>query len=178
MRYLTIPNFLTALRIVFSIGLLFADYRNLIFVGGFLLCGLTDVLDGFIARKLKCETAFGAKLDSVADFFMFCMILVTMVKQGQINKPVIGAVAFIFALRIANAILSGIKFKKISSIHTIANKVTGIALFFCPVAYPYLGNKLLILTGIFAVASAVEECLIFLMSKTVDLNRKSIFMKQ
>jgi len=42
----------------------------------YLLCGLTDMLDGAIARKNNIVSEFGAKLDTFADivFVAICMI--------------------------------------------------------------------------------------------------------
>lgn len=56
-RILTIPIFLEFLAYHF--------YREALMV--FILGGVTDFLDGFIARKMKQQTALGAYLDPVAD---------------------------------------------------------------------------------------------------------------
>ncbi|HGH0401081.1 TPA: CDP-alcohol phosphatidyltransferase family protein [Clostridioides difficile] len=33
-------------------------------------CGISDILDGLIARKLRQQSGIGAKLDSIADFIL------------------------------------------------------------------------------------------------------------
>lgn len=43
-------------------------------------CGITDFLDGFIARKNGLETTIGAKLDSLGDFIFFITISVYAIK--------------------------------------------------------------------------------------------------
>ncbi len=40
-----------------------------------LFCGLTDDLDGYIARKYKMQSKLGKYLDFISDFSMFCMML-------------------------------------------------------------------------------------------------------
>ena len=40
------------------------------------LTGLTDVLDGWIARKMGSASQFGAKLDSVADLIFYAVMLI------------------------------------------------------------------------------------------------------
>ena len=42
---------------------------------GATISGLTDALDGWLARKLRCESAFGAKLDSVADLLFYAVMI-------------------------------------------------------------------------------------------------------
>lgn len=66
---LNLPNCLTLVRIltipIFLEFLAYHFYREALLV--FILGGLTDFLDGFVARKMKQQTALGAYLDPVAD---------------------------------------------------------------------------------------------------------------
>ena len=45
----------------------------------FLLAGLTDYLDGYVARKTNTESSLGALLDLLADKLLVCLILVWLV---------------------------------------------------------------------------------------------------
>ena len=47
----------------------------------FFLAGMTDWLDGYLARKMQLETPFGAFLDPVADKVMVAFVLVLIVQQ-------------------------------------------------------------------------------------------------
>lgn len=177
MKKTNIPNLITGLRIFLSSALLFLDFRTIVFISFYLFCGLTDILDGFIARKLHCQSPFGARLDSIADLMMCCAIVVTLIRQRQISAMVVVSVIVIAAIKIMSFAYTKMKFKKVSSIHTIGNKLTGLLFFFCPLTYGFWGNRLLIITGVFAFLSAVEELLILHRSKELDLNRKSLFLK-
>ena len=51
-----------------SIGLLFCPMFSACFYGLYIFCGLTDMVDGTIARKMHAASEFGARLDTIADF--------------------------------------------------------------------------------------------------------------
>ena len=68
-----LPNIITALRIVGSIGLLFCNVAGWQFWTLYVFCGISDMIDGWFARKLQAESKTGAVLDSIADLsFMAC----------------------------------------------------------------------------------------------------------
>jgi CDP-diacylglycerol--glycerol-3-phosphate 3-phosphatidyltransferase/cardiolipin synthase len=108
-----IPIFLTWLRIVL-IPLLIAVYyvpeswaslqeRNLIATLVFVVAGLTDWLDGYLARALNQTSAFGAFLDPVADKLMVATALIMLVQLDRTNAVIaaviIGREITISALR-------------------------------------------------------------------------------
>lgn len=70
---MNIPNILSILRIVLVIPLILTAllYEKTLFSIIFIIGGLTDVLDGCLARKLKKATPFGSKLDSIADYIFY-----------------------------------------------------------------------------------------------------------
>ena len=75
---MTLPSYVTLLRIIFIIPILYftsssEEYLALIL---FIIAGLTDYFDGFIARKTKTETSLGAFLDLLADKLLVCIVLV------------------------------------------------------------------------------------------------------
>ena len=68
-----LPNIITLLRIAGSMGLLFCNVTGVVFWIIYGLCGISDIVDGWLARKLKCVTKTGALLDSLADIcFVAC----------------------------------------------------------------------------------------------------------
>lgn len=91
---LTIPNILTVARIiaipVFIIAyFLSPDQKNTVAVAIFVLAALTDWLDGFLARKLKEVSPFGAFLDPVADKLIVCTALVLLVSDDNVSDQVL-----------------------------------------------------------------------------------------
>ena len=81
-----IPNALTVLRffiIPFIVYYLVKDEYIFAFIM-LLLSGLTDVLDGFIARKFNLVTNFGKLIDPLADKLTQISVLCTLLFKGII----------------------------------------------------------------------------------------------
>ncbi len=57
------------------------EFNRLVSTGIFIFAGFTDWLDGYLARKMNLETAFGAFLDPVADKLMVAFVLVLVVQS-------------------------------------------------------------------------------------------------
>ncbi|HVT03247.1 MAG TPA: CDP-alcohol phosphatidyltransferase family protein [Thermoanaerobaculia bacterium] len=91
-QLLTIPNILTAVRLVVIPFFLVATWREhfdlafLLFVGA----GITDVLDGYIARKYDQHSRLGAILDPAADKAMMFSgyVLYTFVPSLEQRMPI------------------------------------------------------------------------------------------
>ena len=62
-----IANIITISRILGSIYLLYSPVFSISFYIMYLFCGITDMIDGTIARKTKSVSELGARLDTVAD---------------------------------------------------------------------------------------------------------------
>jgi len=63
----------------------------------FLIAGITDYLDGFIARKTGKETSMGAFLDLLADKLLVCLVLLWCASLS--NSTLITISAFIIIVR-------------------------------------------------------------------------------
>lgn len=105
----TIPTYLTLLRIALIplLAVVFYlpwQYSNLVCTLIFLFAGFTDWLDGYLARKMNMQTAFGAFLDPVADKLMVAFVLVLVV-QAQANPYLAVPAAIIIGREIAIASL-------------------------------------------------------------------------
>jgi len=183
-----IPDILSFSRFPLSIVLLFLAKRPLWFVIVYIITGLTDLLDGWLARKFHWETDFGAKLDGFADIvFMLSLLGVVFGVLGrallpQIELYVIIGVAVLALLKLVNLFYTKIKFKQWSTMHTLANKYTALPFYvLIPlfVVYTYdvpgwLNLTLLALLGVVFFAN-LEETLILTFSKEYDMNTKSVF---
>ena len=83
---LNIPNSLTLLRICMIPGIIIAlDYGHFdVGFGLFVAAGITDGLDGLIARMTNTRTELGAYLDPLADKGLVIALLVSLTSLGQV----------------------------------------------------------------------------------------------
>ena len=83
---LNLPNLLTIIRIVLVPVFLFLTLTNSLYIAAvvFAVAGLTDLVDGIIARRLKTVTKFGADLDPVADKLLLSTAFIALAIKGFI----------------------------------------------------------------------------------------------
>ena len=132
-----IANIITSCRILGSIGLLFCPVFSDGFYVLYLFCGLTDMVDGTIARKTGAASSFGARLDTVADFLFVIASFVKLVPVIRIPVWICGWAAVIAVVKLVNLFWGILGRKQIPSLHTIANKATGLCLFLLPLTMPF-----------------------------------------
>ena len=124
-----IPNLLSMSRIVLCLPLLLVDAMTMSFWALYVIAGITDMLDGYLARRWGAESKFGARLDSLADFVFVLAVgyrLFPCLKLPTTLWMIIGLIALI---KIVNAISSFVVKHRIKFLHTTANKLTGFLLF-------------------------------------------------
>ena len=127
-----IANIITISRILCSVCMLFCRMVSICFYVMYLFCGFTDMVDGTIARKTKSVSEFGAKLDTVADIVFVAVCFVKILPLIQFPTWLWIWIIVITAIKIGNTVGELICNKKLVSIHTILNKVTGFSLFLFP----------------------------------------------
>jgi CDP-diacylglycerol--glycerol-3-phosphate 3-phosphatidyltransferase len=75
---MTIASYITSIRIVLIIPVVYLTNISEVYLALFLfiIAGLTDYLDGFIARKTETISSLGALLDLLADKLLVCLVLI------------------------------------------------------------------------------------------------------
>ena len=169
-------NVITLIRIGLAISLLFIRKYSPLFLILYSICGFTDILDGYIARKTKTESNFGAKLDTISDLLFFIAMFIIMFDILLKDIVCIIFIIIILLIRILSIIIVLKKYNKFAILHTYTNKLTGLLLFFVPF-FIYLDgtNIVMYIIGVIALLSSIEELAINIKSKKLDLNKKSIF---
>ena len=133
-----IANIITGSRIAFSLPLLFIPLTSAWFYALYLFCGLSDMIDGTVARKTKCASEFGARLDTVSDFVFMSVALIKFVPHLHIPVWLWIWIGIIAMIKLGNAAWGFVRTKKLISPHTVLNKVTGLLLFLLPVTISFI----------------------------------------
>lgn len=177
----TAVNFITLLRMIGTMGLLFLRPMSPQFLTIYLLTGVTDVLDGWLARKTGTASEFGARLDSIADLLFYAVMLIRIfpVLWERLPVQIWYAVAGILLLRLIAYCTAAIKYRCFASLHTWLNKMTGAAVFLLP-------YMLIISSGVvyswavcaLACAASLEELVIHLCRNSYCSDTKSIFQNK
>ena len=155
-----IANILTCCRILGSVLLLLFSAFSLGFFIIYLFCGLSDMLDGTIARKTNAVSSFGSKLDTVADFVF---VAVCAIKLLPVIKNIPAWlwiwIAVIAIIKVTNIVLSFIYRKKLIDYHTILNKITGFLLFILPLTLQFIEPQYsFVVVCTIATIAAIGEC--------------------
>ncbi|MGM9602267.1 MAG: CDP-alcohol phosphatidyltransferase family protein [Faecousia sp.] len=176
---LTAADKITFLRIAGTLLLVAVKPLSVGFFLLYALTGLTDVLDGWIARKTKTASDFGARLDSAADLLFYAATLYCVFPALWKTLPrcIWYAVATVVLVRIAAYLTAAMKYRRFASMHTYMNKLTGGVVFLIPflLATPYATPYC---WGVFAVSltASLEELILHLKNDIYHPDTKSIFL--
>ena len=154
----SLPNYITFFRILCSVALLFFPAFSTAFYALYITAGVSDMIDGWVARRTLTTSELGAKLDTIADIVFVVVCLAKLLPV--LNIPVwlwvwIGVIALI---KIINVISGFIVQKRFISVHSAMNKVTGLLLFVFPLTLSLIDLKYsAAVVCIFATFAAIQE---------------------
>ena len=155
-----LANLITCTRIIATAALLFLEALTKPFYMVYVWCGLSDVLDGFVARSTKTASSLGSKLDTVSDLLFYSVMLYKIWPYLHSNNPAYVQILIkvIIIYRIVLYIAGGFIKKTLVSRHTYINKATGLILFFLPflAESPYL-TAYCLFNLVFSYAASINE---------------------
>ncbi len=134
-------NAVTGIRIVLSIALLFCPALSPVFLALYLTAGITDMIDGAVARKTGTVSEFGARLDTVEDFVFIAVCLIKLLPVLDVPVWLSIWIAVIAVIKVGNLAAGYIRQKKLTSVHSAFNKVTGGLLFVFPLTLTFINFK-------------------------------------
>jgi CDP-diacylglycerol--glycerol-3-phosphate 3-phosphatidyltransferase len=174
----SIPNLLSLLRLALVPVLVVAACLNedqlfLLLLG---ICLLSDMLDGYFARKLQQVTEFGARLDSWADMATYAMMILGL----NLIWPTIFDQQFLYLVAatlsyVLPVVVALVRFSSFPSYHTWGAKLAAVLIapaFYLLVLYDEQTFFRLVI--IFHVLVAMEEIAITMMLKKPKTNVASI----
>ncbi len=157
-----IPNIITLVRIIGSAVILFVPVFSVPFYVLYSVCGVSDVLDGFVARSTGKTTAFGSKLDSAADLIFYSIMGIKVFRTLMKVLPILLwiGVGITFSIRVAIYLYAAFKQNRFVATHSYLNKATGAGVF----GIPYL-----IRSSVFTIYGSVV-CTIAVIAAINDLH--------
>lgn len=125
-------NIITFVRIVCSVALLFCPALSTPFYIFYFSAGLTDMIDGAVARKTGTVSEFGSRLDTLADCIFVAVCLIKLIPVLPFEPWMFISVGIIVMIKIINILSGFFVRKKLVTVHSVMNKITGGLLFVLP----------------------------------------------
>ena len=134
-------NTITFFRIAAGIILLFCPVFSPAFYVFYIAAGVSDMLDGFVARKTNTASRFGARLDTIADFVLVVVCLIKLLPVLRIPAWLYIWIGIIALIKVINIISGFVVQKRFVTVHSVMNKATGALLFLLPLTLPAVPLK-------------------------------------
>lgn len=125
-------NAVTGVRLICSLLLLAVPPWSGRFLALYLACGLSDLLDGAIARRTGTATPLGARLDTLADLVFAAVCLARLLPLLPLPGWLWGWTAGIAVVKLLNLLSGLLRRRHLVVEHTVLNKITGALLFALP----------------------------------------------
>lgn len=154
-------NMVSGLRIVCGLLLLcFPAFSGFFFLF-YLLGGVSDAVDGAIARRLHQVTEFGSKLDTAADFIFAMAALIKILSVVVVPAWLIIWVVVIALLKVINVVRGYMMFQEFVAVHSLTNKICGVMVFCIPLYITCVPEQiaalLVLVTCLVATFAAIQE---------------------
>ena len=134
-------NIITVIRILCSIALLFVSPFSKTFYALYITAGLSDMLDGPVARKTRTTSDLGSKLDSISDIIFVTASLIKLLPILNIEKWLYVWISLIAVIKVVNSLYGLKKYKRIVFVHSVLNKITGVLAFVLPLTIHFLAFR-------------------------------------
>ena len=158
----SIANIITGIRIVSSVIMLFCQVFSPAFYSFYIVAGVSDMIDGIVARKTGTASEFGSKLDTVADIIFVAVCLIKMLPVIDVPNWIFIWIVIIAFIKVANIAAGYIRQREFIPVHSIINKLTGAMLFAFPLTLAFIDLRCsaVVMCTVASVAAIHEGCLI------------------
>ena len=172
---LDLPDILSLSRVVGAVLLLFTTPLSLLFLAVYGYCCITDVLDGFLARRSRSENRQGQILDSTADIVLTVCLLACLIPFLPWEGWMITWIAIIAVIRIISLGIGSMRFGQIALLHTYGNKLSAFLRYLAPFLLAFIDlTPMMVVLCTITTLTSLEDLCINLKSGSLDSNIKSI----
>ena len=144
-------NIITGIRILCNIALLFFHAFSPEFYVLYIVAGVSDMIDGTVARKTGTASEFGSRLDTIADVVFVAVCLIKLIPVLNIPSWLFIWITIVALIKMINVISGYVMYKEFVAVHTVMNKVTSIFLFILPLILKIIDLRY---SGAFVCAAA------------------------
>jgi len=167
---------LSVSRIFLSFALLFVEPLSDIFLIILAAAFVTDVFDGYLARRWHVESTFGSRMDSLGDLIMMVILMVVLLINIEFKDWMIFLIVSVLVIRSSGFIIGVIRFKQLAFVHTLMNKLTTLFIVLSPFFLRLFGlDVTVVVVGGVALVAAIEYLYVNATSKEYDPDRRSAF---
>lgn len=128
------PNIISISRAVAAIGLLFPAVFSGPFWVLYLWCGVSDMIDGPLARRLGAESKAGAAIDSISDFVFVVIACARIIPELTISLWFWSFIGIIAAVQLIRMCFLYFRRGGWGALHDSMNKIIGLILYLVPLA--------------------------------------------
>lgn len=174
-----IPNTLTIFRLFMAFLLLFFEPLSFPFMTAYVLGGVSDIIDGPIARKFNVTSQFGAALDGGVDLIFLFAALFRLAPVIEFSSWLWIWIGIAISMKLLASVIGYIRHKQVIFLHTYLGKFFMLNLLFFPVYYLFLpaDSILIVLLALVTIVIA-EDIYINLTSTVVNLDHKGVLFQK
>ena len=138
---MNLPNAITAVRILCSAAILFCNALSPTFFVLYVTAGVSDIADGWVARRTNTASDFGSKFDTAADAIFVIVCLIKLIPAIDIPVWLIVWTGAIACIKIFNIVSVYAERRQFVAVHSAMNKVAGALLFALPLTLSAIDIK-------------------------------------
>lgn len=151
-------NIITGIRILLSAALLFCPAFSPAFYALYIAAGFSDMIDGAVARKTGTVSAFGSRMDTIADIVFVAVCLMKLLPVLRVPVWLYFWIVVIAAIKLFNIAIGYIRHKELAAVHSVMNKVAGGLLFLFPLTLTVIDLRYsAAAVCVAATAAAIQE---------------------
>ena len=138
---MNLPNAITAVRILCSSAILFCNALSPMFFALYVTAGVSDIADGWVARRTNTASEFGSKFDTAADAIFVIVCLIKLIPAIDIPVWLIVWTGAIACIKIFNIVSVYAERRQFVAVHSAMNKAAGALLFALPLSLSVIDIK-------------------------------------
>jgi cardiolipin synthase len=178
----TIPNLITVSRLILLPILwacAFLGHADCVGIG-LLIAGVTDTLDGVIARRMKLTSDLGSKLDTVADQLVLLSCagwIYLLLPEIFTENKVLSLIAL--AAYLLTVLVGLVKFRRAANLHLYLSRAASLALYIF-IVHAFIAGRysrmLFMIAWAGLIISSVETLTVLLMRRPYDEKLGSVLL--